>query len=125
MLTKRGFTFLELLVALGILSVGFTALAQLSMAVMKADRHNRLKTAALHLAQEKMELLKGTPFETLRSEWEGSLSLETFSVPFDRETIVAKDPEGRIAEITVRTYWSSPTNASHRHRVELTTRLAP
>jgi prepilin-type N-terminal cleavage/methylation domain-containing protein len=121
---NRGFSLLELLIALGILTVAFAALAQLSAATMKADRHNRHKTAALHLAQEKLEILKGIPFDELTSEWEGPLTLETFSVPFDRETTVNKDPQRRLAEVTVRVYWSYPSGGLSRFRVELSTRLA-
>jgi type II secretory pathway pseudopilin PulG len=64
---EGGFTFLELLVALGLLALGMLLFLQTSVLTLKLHVRSRRGTEALFLAQEKMELLLG-------QGWEGALA---------------------------------------------------
>ncbi|MFH0786989.1 MAG: prepilin-type N-terminal cleavage/methylation domain-containing protein, partial [Pseudomonadota bacterium] len=74
---RQGFSLLELIFALGILSFGFLFLSNLSITTMKANKISQNRTAALQLAQEKIETIKTLPFSELRGEVEAGLKIGT------------------------------------------------
>ena len=119
---RNGFSLLELMVALGILCFGVLSLTSLSIGVMKANKHSQNKTAALQLAQEKMESLKNLSFSELQGEVESGLTIGTVGTLFQRETIVQKDSS--LAEITVRVFWPSVSKPTHSHSTILSTQIA-
>ncbi len=55
----RGFSLLEVLVAMSIVAVGVAALAQLSIVAIRATDSAKTTTVAAVLAQQKMEQLRG------------------------------------------------------------------
>ena len=119
---RNGFSLLELMIALGILSIGFLSLSNLSIALLKADKYSQNKTAALQLAQEKMESIKTLPFSELKGEVESGLKIGNVGTTFQREIIVQKD--SYLADITVRVHWSSISCPTRFHTTELMTRIA-
>jgi Tfp pilus assembly protein PilV len=119
---KDGFSFLELVFALGILSIGFVSLSNLSISEMRANKYSQDKTAALQLAQEKLESLKALSFSELEGGAESNLTVGNVGTHFQRETLVRKDAS--LAEITVKVSWSSRSNPTRFHVTELTTRIA-
>ncbi|MBI4767753.1 MAG: prepilin-type N-terminal cleavage/methylation domain-containing protein [Deltaproteobacteria bacterium] len=119
---RNGFTLLELIIALGILSIGFLSLSNLSIALLKANKYSQNKTAALQLAQEKMESIKNLSFSELKGEVESGLTIGTVGTLFRRETIVQKDSS--LADITVRVLWPSISGQARFHTTELNTRIA-
>jgi prepilin-type N-terminal cleavage/methylation domain-containing protein len=121
---RNGFSLLELMIALGILSIGFLSLSHLSISVMKANKYSQNKTAALQLAQEKMESLKTLPFSELQGEVESGLKIGTVGTIFQRETIVEKGNGSSLADITVRVQWPSLSCPTRFLATELFTRIA-
>jgi prepilin-type N-terminal cleavage/methylation domain-containing protein len=121
---RNGFSLLELIVALGILSIGFLSLSHLSISVMKANKYSQNKTAALQLAQEKMESIKTLPFSELKGEVESGLTIGTVGTIFQRETIVEKGNGASLADITVRVHWPGISYPTRFHATELFTRIA-
>ena len=119
---RNGFSLLELIVALGILSIGFLSLSNLSISLMKANKYSQNKTAALQLAQEKMESIKTLSFSEIQGEVESDLNIGTVGTLFQRETIVQKDSS--LADITIRVLWPSISNPTRFHATELITRIA-
>jgi prepilin-type N-terminal cleavage/methylation domain-containing protein len=119
---RNGFSLLELVIALGILSIGFLALSNLSISVMKANKFSQNKTAALQLAQGKIESIKTLSFSELQGEEESGLTMGTVGTVFRRETLVQKGSS--LAEVTVRVLWPSISNPTHFHTTELATRIA-
>jgi type II secretion system protein I len=119
---RNGFTLLELIIALGVLSIGFLALSNLSISLLKANKYSQNKTAALQLAQEKMESMKTLSFSELRGESESDLTIGTVGTLFQRETVVQKDSS--LADITVRVLWPSLSGPARFHATELNTRIA-
>ena len=67
---KRGFTLIEVLVALLILAVGLLGLASLQLSASKSNSNSSLTTRALLIAQERMEELRTAPFDLVtESGW--------------------------------------------------------
>jgi prepilin-type N-terminal cleavage/methylation domain-containing protein len=122
MKNRNGFSLLELIIAIGILCIGFISLSNLSISLMKADKYSQNRTAALQLAQEKMESLKALSFSEIQGEVESGLEVGTVGTLFQRETIVKKDPY--LADITIKVLWPSISNPTRFHFTELVTRIA-
>jgi prepilin-type N-terminal cleavage/methylation domain-containing protein len=121
---RNGFSLLELVMALGILSIGFLSLSSLSISTMKAGKYSQNRTAALQLAQEKIESLKAISFSELAGETETGLKTGTLGTIFQRETNVQKGIDASLADIKVRVLWPMASNPLHFHSLELNTRIA-
>ncbi|RUO41556.1 hypothetical protein CWE22_05180 [Pseudidiomarina aestuarii] len=63
----RGFTFVELLVALVIIAVGVAGLVSLQRTYLQSSVRAAERTEALEIAQERLELLRFTEFEDIDS----------------------------------------------------------
>ena len=59
---QRGYSLLELLIALMVLSIGILALAKLFPTASRAQVRDRMRTAASYYCQEKLELLRGLTY---------------------------------------------------------------
>jgi prepilin-type N-terminal cleavage/methylation domain-containing protein len=120
----RGFSLLELVFALAILNIGFLFLSGLSISITKANKLSQNRTAALQLAQEKMEFLKTLSFSELRGDNESGLKVGNVKTVFQRETIVQKGEGPSLADVTVRVRWPGSSNPNQHHSTELFTRIA-
>jgi prepilin-type N-terminal cleavage/methylation domain-containing protein len=120
----KGFSLLELMMALGILSIGLLFLFSLSISTMKINKYSQNKTAAMQLAQEKMENLKSLSFAELQGTSESGLTTGTVGTLFQRETIVRKLTDYSLAEVTIRVSWPSTANPASLHVTELATSIA-
>jgi prepilin-type N-terminal cleavage/methylation domain-containing protein len=119
---RKGFSLLELIIAIGILGIGFLSLSNLSISLMKANKYSQNRTAAIQLAQEKMESIKTLSFPEIQGEVESNLKIGTVGTLFQRETIVQKDSS--LADITIRVLWPSISCPTRFHTSELFTRIA-
>ena len=124
MVEQKGFTLLELVLALGILSTALLALLSLSVTVLKVNKHSQDNTAALQLAQEKMEALKALPLDQLKGGSEQGLTTGTARTYFQRETIVQRNDAAGLAGITVRVLWPSRLNPGRLQVLEVSTKVA-
>lgn len=66
-LDKRGFTLIEVLIAMALLSFGLMAVASLAGTIIKATESGRKQTQAVNLAVEKLEMLKAIPYADIQS----------------------------------------------------------
>jgi type II secretion system protein I len=121
---QKGFTFLELIIALGILSTALLALLSLSITVLKVNKHSQDNTAALQLAQEKMEALKALPLDQLKGGNEQGLTTGTARTLFQRETIVQRNDTAGLTEITVRVLWPSRLTPGRVQILEVSSKAA-
>jgi len=120
---QKGFTLVEVLVAMTILCVGLLGLASLTAGIMHANNLSKKLTTATTLAQDKMEAIRnlgygGTPStDTTTTEAYGSIS----GYPgYKRVTTIDVDnPSVGIKKVTVEVYWESDT-----HSTKLETLLA-
>lgn len=104
---KKGFTLLEMLVTIVLLTVGITSILQMAAIAIFADTNLENVTIARYLAQETMEEIKGAAsysdidnFILTRSSLTG-VGNKDF-VDFDREVTVSGDPK----QVNVTVYWT-------------------
>ena len=125
---NNGFTLMEVLIAIVILTIGLLSLASLTGAIIRGNRLSNDLTTATTLAQDEMEDIRrlgysGTPTsDTTVTENYNSISgypaYKRVTVT-DVYTSGTTWPPAGIKDITVTVYWDSD-----RHSVELKTSLA-
>lgn len=112
---KNGFTLVEILVAIVILSIGLLGMAALSVGIAQSNRLSRDFSVATTLAQDKMEEIRRLNYASVSSETKVPCS-GSFS-QFSREIIVdPNSPAADMKTVTVKVYWDSDS-----HNVELKT----
>ena len=108
---NKGFTLIEVLIVIVILSIGLLGMASLTVGVIKGNSHSKHSTTATVLAQEKIEDIKKLGYsgtassDTTTTEDYGSIS--GFSL-FKRDTVVDVDsPAANMKTVTATVYWDS------------------
>ncbi len=105
---KRGFTMIEVLVAMGIFSVTFLALAAGAGSVMRANNSSYHSTIATSLAQDKMEELKARNGSIIISE--GPVTDNVGGVDFTRAwTVTPNSPVVGTKQVDVTVTWQDYT----------------
>ena len=120
----NGFTLVEVLVAILILTVGLLGMASLTVAIIQGNKFSSDLTTATTLAQDKMEEIR-----RIRETGYSNVVAETkadCSSPYDqyrREVLVTDDsPATDMKTVIVKTYWGGTSKEDHN--VELKTILA-
>ena len=116
---NNGFTLIEVLVAMVILTVGLLGTAALIIGIINGNKlSNRISTATV-LAQDKIEKIRGVGYAGAGAE-AGTDPYGGVNFPlYKRITgVVAGDPAAGMKKITVTVYWDSDA-----HSVELKTIL--
>jgi type IV pilus assembly protein PilV len=88
-----GFTLLEVLIALVVMSIGFLGLSAMSIAMTKTLSFSKRLTTATALAQEKLEAIKQAPYASITT---GSYAPEGYNTitghpQFKRDVTVSTD----------------------------------
>lgn len=96
----RGFTLVEVLVALFILSVGLLAMSAMVVSVMRATAQGKETTTAATLLQDKMESLKNSGISSLTS---GSDSPAVGNITYSRQWNISS--ANNLTTITVNVNW--------------------
>ena len=97
----RGFTLLEVLLAVLLVAVGFVALSQAFSLGLFASGNNESLLVGTHLAQEKMEEIRNKSYANVTNETRTAVS--GFSA-FDREVVVST-PSANLKQVNVSVYW--------------------
>lgn len=121
---QAGFTLLEVLIAMVILSVGLLALARFQLTVIKGNTDSREITTAVVLAETKIEELMSGGFAALAAGEDTDIDTTgTAGGIFTRAWAVA-DYSGstNMKQITVTVTWTDQEGISHN--VALNTVLA-
>jgi type IV pilus assembly protein PilV len=105
---ERGFTIIEVLVALAIMTIGMLGILAIYKGQMSASGYSRRATEAAVLAEDKLEQLRTAPITTAidgndRIDSKGVANLEG---PFDRTWTLEADGTGTLTTITVAVAWS-------------------
>ena len=98
----RGFTLVEIMVAVFLVTIALLSLVSVTVIVIKGNSFSKTMTAATTLARDKMEDLKNTNYTSIAS----SASPETVQNTYQRSWTVATDsPAANMSTITVTVNW--------------------
>jgi prepilin-type N-terminal cleavage/methylation domain-containing protein len=113
---SSGFTLLEVLIAIGILSIGLLGMATLTGSIIGYNRMAREITEATTLAQAKMEELKNEAWGNIQTETEVNLDAAGNDDPrgiYERVTEVEQQGSEqnpyKIVDVTVNWAWKGKT----------------
>jgi prepilin-type N-terminal cleavage/methylation domain-containing protein len=121
---NKGFTLLEILVAITVFSIGLLGMATLTTGIIKGNKFSKNMTTATTLAQDQMEKIigvgySGTPTSDTTTT-EDYNSITNYS-SYKRVTFTQVDnPAEGMKKITISVYWGSDA-----HSVVLRTILVP
>lgn len=120
---KMGFTIIEVMIAIVVLSFGLLAIGSLSVSNIKSNQFAGQMTAATTLAQDKIEALKNASYGSISTLTETNIDEEGNSGGiFNRVTTVTSDsPALNMKTVNVKVTWN--WNGS-QHDVELNTIIA-
>lgn len=100
---KKGFTLLEMLIAIVLLTVGIISILQMMSIAIFADTNVENSVIAYYLAQESMENIKdASSYSNIDTFAESRATLSGDFSDFDREVTVSGDPK----QVNVIVYWS-------------------
>jgi len=118
---REGFTLLEVLIAIVILSVGLLGMASLTVGILKGNKLSNDLSKATVLAQDKMEDIRRTGYTGVTNEIKAELP--TPDNEYKREvTVTADSPATNMKSISVKIYWGG--SSKEDHDVEIETILA-
>ncbi len=119
---NSGFTLIELMIAIAIISIGIFGVMSLILTVMKGNTLSNRVTTATTIAQDKMEDFKRMDYDNVI---DGSgTDTTTYDIDYYWEADVQPDiPATDTKTIEVKVYWDPATTASI-HKVELKTIIA-
>jgi len=107
-----GFTMIELLIALFVLSFVLLSITSLVYSVMRSTSQGKGTSIATTLMQDKLESLKNAGLSSLTS---GNDSVRLGSTDYLRQWVVS--PAGNVRTITVTVNWNNPGP----HNISVTT----
>jgi uncharacterized protein (TIGR02598 family) len=104
MKSKRGFTLLEIVIALAILAIGLVGILSLFPVGFEASRRASMLTEATIHAQQKMEEFKQTGYDGLNSS--GGYTAFTDNSGLEWQVTVDEiDPPGNLKSVTLDVRW--------------------
>ena len=107
---QRGFTLVEALIALVILSFGLFGLMQLQARVMAGTSASKTQTIAANLAQQKLEELRATPYDDIAGDngkADDILAGEGGTTAFTRSWSVTEETSPPYKAVSVTTSWTN------------------
>ena len=120
---RSGFSLLELILALGLVSLVVLFSSNFLITVIHAQAFSQNRTAALALAQEKMEDLRAQPLASVHNEREEGITNGNLNTFFLRETTVVRNGSPAFLRISVRVTWPR-RDGGGEHQVALSSQLA-
>lgn len=119
---EEGFTMLEVLIGLIILSVGLLGLAAMQITFLRGNSFSIKMTEATSIVRNKIEDFNYTPFENITSGNEAGPIVGSTGIHYNRTWVVVdvdNDGDGSIdwKVVDVTTNWNDPSP----HRVSLST----
>ncbi len=101
---NKGFTLLEIIIALIILTIGLIAIAYMANSAISGNRKAKLLTQAVTLAQDKLEELKGVDYDVLTSDND---TVNIGNIAYLRTWTVQTDASKEMKTATVIVSWNS------------------
>lgn len=124
MRNQKGFSLLEVMIALGILAIGLLGVAPLTTLSVKVNANTNHLTEAYQIAQAEMEKLEIAPWVSVLNG--SSITASKTEVVFTNSWAVTT--MGNLKDITLTTSWVDGTNPETNQPitrlVELKTKIA-
>jgi type IV pilus modification protein PilV len=113
-----GFTLIEVMIALVIMSIGLTALAAVQISAIRGNDFSKRMTTAISIAEAKMEQIKSSSYANILSE--SSIQITQSNMHFTRQVTVTNNiaPLTNTKTVNVTVSWSE---GSKSHVVPITT----
>jgi prepilin-type N-terminal cleavage/methylation domain-containing protein len=113
-----GFTLIEVMIALVIMSIGLTALAAVQISAIRGNDFSKRMTTAISIAEAKMEQINSSSYANILSE--SSIQITQSNMHFTRQVTVTNNiaPLTNTKTVNVRVSWSE---GSKSHSVPITT----
>ena len=113
---QKGFSFLEAIISITILTIGIIAILQVFPTAFNIGLTSQRETQAIFLCQEKIESINETAFENIIVGVETETQLNAPFEKFSRETTIIfvdsnleeSAPETEMKKISVIVSWKSP-----------------
>ena len=118
-----GFTLLETMVALGLLSLVILFSTTFLVTVIQTNTFSQNRSGALALAQDKLEDLRANSRSKAQNETEFGITSGNMKTLFCRETVVSRAPGEGSTLVAVKVTWTGP-RGNQPHQVQLATQLA-
>ncbi len=100
---NAGFTLVESMLTLAIMSMGLLALAGLQITALRGNALSRRMTTAVSLAEQRLEQLKNTSYTNIQAE---AATLVTASnLQFTRQVTVTNGPLPNTKSVSVLVSW--------------------
>src|SRR4029434_150067 len=100
---NAGFTLVENMLTLAIMSVGLLALAGLQITALRGNDLSRRMATAVSIAEQRIELLKNTPYTNIRAETASEVTAS--SLHFTRQVTVTDGPLPNTKSVSVIVSW--------------------
>ena len=100
---SAGFTLVESMLTLAIMSVGLLALAGLQITALRGNALSRRITTAVSIAEQRIEQLKNTSYATVQAE--DATQVTASDLHFTRQVTVTNGPLPNTKSVSVLVSW--------------------
>lgn len=100
---NKGFTLLEIMIALVVLTIGLIAIAYMTNYAISGNREAKLLTQAVTLAQDKLEELRGVDYDALTSDND---AVNIDNIAYTRTWTVQTDASKEMKTAAVIVSWN-------------------
>lgn len=113
----EGFTLIEIMIAVAIISIGLLALGGLQVSLVRGNALSQRMTAAISVAEQKIEQVKNTSYANIEAE--SSTQIQASGFNFTRQvTVTDNSPLANTKTVNVAVTWSDGLKT---HTVPFTT----
>jgi len=111
---RRGFTLLELLLAVLFVTVGLFPLLNTLNSVLRVSAGSESQIVALNLAQARLEEELYRPYVAVTAEPTAALA----NSPAFRRGVAVSSPSANLKKVSVTVYWTTPQGQQDRLTLE-------